>query len=389
MFAPNATSAVPELRCYSVSAISPPRQNALKLVDGDTLSPSSKFVDRQMAIAGRSTVEIFLAAPTRIESYTFWTANDNPARDPTAWEVSRLPPNGTWQLPRAVRVVPPLRRHSSYGLMSLWPMGAASRRSKASRSSDHRPNGGAAPPRRPKQAHLHASQRHPRASKGSAVTSTSAEAERQEGGSDAQELDAAFAALMLEKEEAKPKEEAPASSSHKKKMMEKEKKGQEETVTASASSGDESAPEIGSELASDIKPKSKMKPKTKKTKSKKGSKKRRRIQNIGFADSDYDYYNRLQYDSVDEDDQTWADSTKSASSAVPRGHTHLIYKPILTKQPTMLAVPQPYTVHWLNHSRAVLSPPGSWLEPKLEPRQVRSGLGALDARDVRELDALG
>ena len=106
--------------------LSPPNgQLPLRLVDGDTESKHSKFVDLAFPTNGQTVLELTLAEPASVLSYELITANDNPGRDPTAWHVSYLV-GGRWQQVHAVSgVQPPTNRHTSYGRMAchlrVWP----------------------------------------------------------------------------------------------------------------------------------------------------------------------------------------------------------------------------------------------------------------------------
>ncbi|KAL1518631.1 hypothetical protein AB1Y20_002919 [Prymnesium parvum] len=98
---------------------SPPRQGPANLADGELSSTHSKWVDLNMAAAGSSTLELTLASPQPLRAYTFWTANDNPGRDPTAWQVFWATPRG-WLLADEQHDFPaPLARHASYGPFAL------------------------------------------------------------------------------------------------------------------------------------------------------------------------------------------------------------------------------------------------------------------------------
>ena len=117
---------------------SPARQHVRRLLDGDMLTSHSKFVDLMMAARGHSIVEIWLPpdmprAQRCIAAYAFITANDNPGRDPTSWDVSVVrvgedvaPGKATWTLVHAVRgATPPRERFASFGRTSLLPMAPA------------------------------------------------------------------------------------------------------------------------------------------------------------------------------------------------------------------------------------------------------------------------
>lgn len=90
---------------------SPPSQQVVDLFDQNLEAPSSKWLDLNFPLALNSTVEIILRpgspAPA---SYELFTANDNPGRDPTAWEFARLAETGWEVLDRQQGVRPPSER---------------------------------------------------------------------------------------------------------------------------------------------------------------------------------------------------------------------------------------------------------------------------------------
>ena len=100
---------------------SPAANQPSNVVDGNLTFPRSKWVDVNMVHRGTSMLVLRLAAAQRVEEYSFWTANDNPGRDPTAWQLHALV-NGEWHVIDERRnIVPPKARLATYGVMTLLP----------------------------------------------------------------------------------------------------------------------------------------------------------------------------------------------------------------------------------------------------------------------------
>ena len=94
-------------------------------MDGDYKTKGSKWADAWGPPRGNSTIQLHLPHPVEIEAYEFWTANDNPDRDPVAWIVERLDPTaaggkGAWRrVDQRAGVAAPHERYTSYGTYNI------------------------------------------------------------------------------------------------------------------------------------------------------------------------------------------------------------------------------------------------------------------------------
>ena len=79
------------------------------------LNDSGKWLDR---VSAPSLVFSFPFG-SEIAGYEFFTANDEPSRDPCAWSIYEKESNGEWQVLTCHHCEPPVKRNCTYGKFSL------------------------------------------------------------------------------------------------------------------------------------------------------------------------------------------------------------------------------------------------------------------------------
>ncbi|KAL3911503.1 MAG: hypothetical protein SGPRY_008670 [Prymnesium sp.] len=116
LFSPSSSDPLPVAAISNPQGQSPPFQRSSNLIDQDLTSARSKWVDVSMRFSGFSTLVFSFPSPTPLRAYAFWTANDNPGRDPTAWQIHLQMAEGAWRLASEHAGFPaPLARHACYG----------------------------------------------------------------------------------------------------------------------------------------------------------------------------------------------------------------------------------------------------------------------------------
>ena len=69
---------LPVQSAENLAGASPNAQTASRVIDGDRLTKSSKWIDSSMLESGSSVLVLHLARPQPVATYDLWTANDNP-----------------------------------------------------------------------------------------------------------------------------------------------------------------------------------------------------------------------------------------------------------------------------------------------------------------------
>lgn len=100
---------------------SPLSRMSPKVIDGDTTTVSSKWLDQNMLTNGKSELLLSLVHDEDISGYTFVTANDVVARDPVSWQLFRRhSSDSTWiLLDERHDVLAPVERFAMYEIYRI------------------------------------------------------------------------------------------------------------------------------------------------------------------------------------------------------------------------------------------------------------------------------